>query len=132
MKNRRLVTISIALSFLVGLFLVVSGGMILWAHHAADILFDVNAKNSFEHSPLVVQMGIRQLCIGLMIVSLSVSKHIKALGLVMIIGSLVPLADFASFSTIIGVASAMRHGVMVPVVFTLGLILIAKGPANAP
>ncbi len=133
MKNRWLVTTCIVLSVLVGLFLAVSGGMLLWARHAADILFDMNAKDSFEYSPLVTQMGIRQLCIGLMIVSLAASRQIRALGIVMVIGSLVPLLDFVSFAPTIGVISAMRHGAMVPIVLALGLILIAKGSsANAP
>jgi len=118
--------VSLVPSVLIGLFLIVSGGLLIWGQQAPAILFDMRGGATFESDPLTTAMGIRQFCIGLMIVSLASLRQTKALGVIMIIGALVPLADFISFIPRIGVLSAMRHGGIVPVVLAVGLFFLTR------
>ena len=126
MKRSRSIFVSLILSILVGLFLVISGVLLIWCQQAADILFDMHGINTFENDPLTMAMGIRQLCIGLMIVSLAFLRQTKALGIIMVIGAFVPLVDFISFIPKIGLISAMRHGGTIPVVLGVGIFLLTR------
>jgi len=105
-----------------GVFLIVSGLMILFFPNAASLLFDIKNIDTLKE-PMALAMGIRQFSIGLMITALVLSKQLKALGLIMLIGAIVPLTDFFIFSTSIGWVSSLRHLASVPLIFGLGLYL---------
>ncbi|MEO8821256.1 MAG: DUF4267 domain-containing protein [Ginsengibacter sp.] len=105
-----------------GIFLMVSGLLILIFPNAAAILFDIKNIDTLKE-PIALAMGIRQFSIGLMITLLVLSNQIKALGLIMLIGAIVPLTDFFVFSPLIGWVSALRHAAPVPIIFGLGLYL---------
>jgi len=104
MKEKSRGRIPLTLCVLVGLFLLMSGVLVLFVRPAAEALFDLHGGNSISGNPLASAVGIRQLAIGSMIILLA----------------LVPLADFLSFSGQIGVVSALRHGGTVPLVAGLG------------
>lgn len=106
-----------------GVFLIVSGLLILLFPNWASVLFDIVDIDSLKE-PMALAMGIRQFSIGLMIAVLVFSNHPKALGLIMLIGAIIPLTDFFVFSTSIGWVSSLRHVAPVPFIFGLGLYLI--------
>ncbi|WP_018343193.1 DUF4267 domain-containing protein [Cytophaga aurantiaca] len=103
-----------------GIFLIVSGSMLLLTAEAAQVIFDLQDLDS----TLALAMGIRQLAMGVIIVMLALTRQLKALGLVMIIGAIVPITDFFIFSPIIGWVSALRHALAVPVILGLGFYLL--------
>ncbi len=105
-----------------GIFLIVSGLMILFFPNSASVLFDIKNIGTLKE-PMALAMGIRQFSIGLMIAALVLSNQLKALGLIMLIGAIVPLTDFFIFSSSIGWVSALRHAAPVPLIFGLGLYL---------
>jgi hypothetical protein len=119
------------LSLFPGTFLIVSGALLLFAHEAADVVFGMQGENALQNSPLVSAMGIRQLAIGCMIVLLALSRQSKALGLVMLVGAIVPLADFVMFAPTIGWVSSLRHAAPVPVILGLGIYLLSAQTAYA-
>ncbi len=105
-----------------GIFLIVSGLMILLFPDSASLLFDIKNIDTLKE-PMALAMGIRQFSIGLMITVLVLSNQLKALGLIMLIGAIVPLTDFFVFSPLIGWVSALRHAASVPLILGLGLYL---------
>jgi len=54
-------------------------------------------------------MGIRQFAIGSMITIVVFSNQNKVLGIIMLIGTIVPMIDFLEFSSSIGWLSSLRH-----------------------
>ncbi len=105
-----------------GIFLIVSGLMILIFPNSASLLFDIKDIDTLKE-PMALAMGIRQFSIGLMITILVLSNQLKALGLIMLIGAIVPLTDFFVFSSSIGWVSSLRHAAPVPLIFGLGLYI---------
>ena len=110
------------LCLLPGIFLIISGLMILLFPYSASLLFDIKNINTLKE-PMALAMGIRQFSIGLMITVLVLSNQLKALGLIMLIGAIVPLTDFFIFSSSIGWVSSLRHAAPVPLIFGLGQYL---------
>ncbi len=110
-----------------GIFLIVSGVMILIFPNAASVLFDIKNIDTLKE-PMALSMGIRQLSIGVIITILVLSNQFKALGLVMLIGAIVPFTDFFVFSPLIGWVSALRHAAPVPLILGLGLYLTYLTP----
>ena len=105
-----------------GIFLIVSGLMVLILPNSASLLYDIKNIDTLKQ-PMALAMGIRQFSIGLMITLLVLSNQLKALGLIMLIMAIVPLTDFFLFSPLIGWVSSLRHAVPVPLFFGLGLYL---------
>lgn len=126
MEIKKGTKLALALCLLPGIFLIVSGTMLLFAQESASTLYDM----PLQDSPIVLGMGIRQLAIGLMIVILAVLRETRALGFIMIIGSIVPLSDFFIFSSTIGWVSALRHAGPVPIIFGLGIYLLFRTRNN--
>ncbi|MDF1613243.1 DUF4267 domain-containing protein [Stygiobacter electus] len=108
-----------------GIFLIVSGILLLFFPVPAQSLFDLPSVD-FLQKPIALAMGVRQFSIGLTITVLSLKKQAKALAYVMLIGAIVPLSDFIIFTPIIGILSALRHFATVPFIFGIGLYLLIK------
>ncbi len=119
--TKKLITVKY-LCLVPGIFLIVSGLMILFFPNSASLLFDIKNIDTLKE-PLALAIGIRQVSIGLMITVLVISKQLKALALIMLIGSIVPLTDFFIFRSSIGWVSSLRHAAPVPLIFGLGLYL---------
>ena len=120
MKNPKGLRIAQYLCLFPGIFLIVSGSMLLLTSKNAEVLFDLDELDS----TLALAMGIRQLAMGTIIVMLALTRQVKALGLVMVIGAIVPMSDFFIFSPVIGWVSALRHAAAVPVILGLGFYLL--------
>ena len=126
MKDRSRGNITLTLCIIVGLFLFASGIFALFIQSAADVVFDLHGDNSISGNTLAGAFGIRQLAIGSMIIVFALLRQFKGLGIVMLVGAIVPLADFLLFSAQIGVVSALRHGMMVPAILGIGVYLLVS------
>jgi len=120
MKNPKGLKVAQNLCLLPGAFLVVSGAMLLLTLQTAQVVFDLKDLDN----PLALGLGIRQLAIGAIIVMLALSRQVKSLGLVMVIGAIIPMSDFFIFSPVIGWVSALRHLAPVPLILGLGFYLL--------
>ena len=120
MKNPKRLKVAQYLCLFPGIFLIVSGSMLLLSSEAAKVIFDLQDLDS----SLGLAMGIRQLAMGSIIVMLAMTRQLKALGLVMVIGAIVPMSDFFIFSPIIGWESSLRHVAAVPIILGLGFYLL--------
>ena len=123
MKTEKEIKIAQYLCLMPGVFLIVSGLMLLFLPAAASKLFDLQNVETLKE-PMALAMEIRQLAIGLMISALALSNQTKALAYIMLIGAIVPLTDFLVFSPSIGMVSALRHAAPVPLIFGLGAYLL--------
>jgi hypothetical protein len=120
MKNPKGLKVAQYLCLFPGVFLVLSGSMLLLTSKAAEVVFDIpNLDSTFS-----LTVGIRQLAMGAIIIMLTLSRQLKALGMVMVIGAIVPMSDFFIFSPIIGWVSALRHVAVVPIILGLGFYLL--------
>ena len=125
MKTAKGIKVAQYLCLFPGLFLIVSGLILLFLPVAASKLFDLHDIQILKE-PMALAMGIRQLAIGLMITTLVFSNQVKALSYIMLIGAIVPLTDFLVFSPSIGIVSALRHAAPVPMIFGLGFYLLLQ------
>lgn len=123
MRTMKGIKIAKYLCLFPGVFLIVSGLMIFILPNSASVLFDIKDIDMLKES-MGLAMGIRQISIGLMISVLALTNQPKALGLIMLIGSVVPLTDFFVFSSSIGWISSLRHAAPVPLILGLGLYLL--------
>lgn len=105
-----------------GLFLIVSGVLLMLFPDAAKTLYGMPDAQVFQQ-PVAYAMGVRQFALGLIICTLALARETRALGIVMMLGALVPLADFQIFRPVIGSLSALRHLATVPLIFGLGYYL---------
>lgn len=108
-----------------GAFLLVSGILLLFASQAASALYGMQDMVLMQ-SPIAQGMGIRQFAIGLAITVLALGRQPKSLAYVMLIGALVPLADFFIFGPAIGWASSLRHAGPVPLILVFGIYLFIQ------
>jgi Domain of unknown function (DUF4267) len=115
--------------------LIVAGllGLFLSLVGAALIVSPFNAVQAFGIDPshmadleLAPGMGVRELAIGLMIATLALMRKAKALGAVLLIGSIVPIGDFAIAGKALGYAAAVRHLITLPFSVVLGLVLVGR------
>lgn len=123
MKTLKKIELAKHLCLLPGIFLIVSGLMLLFIPGAAVKLFDLPNIELLKQ-PIALSMGIRQLAIGLMITILVFTHQVKALSYIMLIGAIVPFTDFFVFIPSIGIVSALRHAAPVPVILGLGFYLL--------
>ncbi len=108
------------LSVALGLFLIVSGCLILFLPNLAGMLYDIEDIESLN-GPMALGMGIRQFTIGILVIALVVSNQLKALGYVLIISAFIPLGDFIIFGSSVGWISSLRHLISVPFIVLLGI-----------
>jgi len=108
-------------------------GLLLSLVGAALIVSPFNAVQAFGIDPshmadlaLAPGMGVRQLAIGSIVLTLALMRKASALGAVLLIGSIVPIGDFAIASKALGYAAASRHLITLPFSLILGLVLVRR------
>ncbi len=99
----------------------------------ALIVSPFNAVQAFGIDPshmadlaLAPGMGVRELALGLTIVALAFMRKASALGAVLLIGSIVPIGDFAIAGKALGYAASVRHLITLPFLLILGLVLVRR------
>ena len=99
----------------------------------AIVVSPFNAVQAFGIDPshmadlaLAPGLGLRQFAIGLIIVVLAMGRQARPLGAVLLIGSLIPIGDFAIAGKAFGYAAAIRHLITLPFSLLLGIALVRR------
>jgi hypothetical protein len=110
------------LAALFGLFLCLTGLVFIISPAGAVAAFGIDPSHMAD-LPLAPAVGVRQIALGLAVFLLALRRQSSSCGSVLLIASLVPLADFMIAGQAFGYTSAVHHLVTVPMSLVLGLIL---------
>lgn len=127
MKNPKGIKVAQYLCLLPGIFLIVSGSMLLLTIKTAEVLFDLQNLED----PLALGMGIRQLALGTIIVMLTLTRQLKALGLVMIIGAIIPMSDFFYFQSCYWLGICLATSCICSIHFRFGFLSVASTESSS-
>ena len=116
---------ALVLAGLLGAFLSLVGVALIASPFSAVQAFGIDPSHMADIG-LAPGMGVRELALGLTIVALAAMRKARALGVVLLIGSIVPLGDFAIAGKALGYAAAVRHLMTLPFSLILGLILVRR------
>jgi hypothetical protein len=117
---------ALTLAGLLGLFLSVMGAWMLASPFNSVQLFGIDPSHMADIA-LAPTMAIRQLALGLIILALALRQKAGALGTVLLIAAIVPVADFAIAANAFGPSGAIRHLALLPLLLGLGLVLVRRG-----
>lgn len=123
--------ISIAIAFLTGLGMIFIGARFLLAPETAEagygIYFNEQGDYSFHY-----MKGIRDMFTGLLICILILTKQIKALGITLAVGTIIPVADMLIVlsKNYNGIAQAIPHIAAIIVCAAVGTILLMPKTSN--
>ncbi|MGO8952697.1 MAG: DUF4267 domain-containing protein [Rhodomicrobium sp.] len=116
---------ALILAGLLGVFLSLVGLALIVSPFNAVQAFGIDPSHMADLE-LAPGMGVRELALGLTIAALALMRKAKALGAVLLIGSIVPAGDFAIAGKALGYAAAVRHLITLPFSLILGLILVRR------
>ena len=119
--------ISIAIAFLTGLGLIFIGARFLLAPETAETGYGIHFNEQGDYSFHYIK-GIRDLFAGLLFCILILSKQTKALGITLLTGTIIPIADMLIVLSkdYNGVAQAMPHISAIIVCSVTGIILLVN------
>jgi hypothetical protein len=123
--------ISIAIAFLTGLGMIFIGARFLLAPEVAEAGYGIHFNNYADYSFHYIK-GIRDLFTGLVICILIITKQIKALGITLAVGTIIPTVDMLIvFSKDYnGIAQAVPHISAIIVCALVGTILLVSKNSN--
>ncbi len=116
---------ALILAGLFGVFISLVGVALILSPAGAVQAFGIDSSHMADLE-LAPGMGVRQLALGLSIIALALMRKAQALGAVLLIGSIVPIGDFAIAGKTLGYAAAARHLMTLPFSLILGLVLVRR------
>jgi hypothetical protein len=116
---------ALILAGLLGVFISLVGLALIASPFNAVQAFGIDPSHMADLE-LAPGMGVRELALGLTIVALALMRKASALGAVLLIGSIVPIGDFAIAGKALGYGAAVRHLITLPFSLILGLVLVRK------
>jgi hypothetical protein len=116
---------ALVLAGLLGAFLSLIGVALIVSPFGAVQAFGIDPSHMADIG-LTPAMGVRELAIGLAVVALAAMRQARALGVVLLVASIVPLGDFAIAGKALGYAAAVRHLLVLPFTLLLGLVLVRR------
>ncbi len=116
---------ALILAGLLGLFIGLAGAALIASPFNAVQAFGIDPSHMADLE-LAPGMGVRELALGLAIIVLALMRKARALGAVLLIGSIVPIGDFAIAGKALGYAAAARHLITLPFSLSLGLVLVGR------
>jgi hypothetical protein len=116
---------ALILAGLLGAFVSVVGLALIVSPFNAVQAFGIDPSHMADLE-LAPGLGLRQLAIGLMILTLALMRKARALGAVLLIGSIIPIGDFAIAGKAFGYSAAVRHLITLPFSLILGLVLVRR------
>jgi Domain of unknown function (DUF4267) len=116
---------ALVLAGLLGAFLSLVGAALILSPFSAVQAFGIDPSHMADIG-LAPAMGTRELAIGLAIVALAAMRKARALGVVLLAASIVPLGDFAIAGKAVGYAAAWRHLITLPLSLVLGFVLALR------
>lgn len=119
--------IFIAIAFLTGLGLIFIGARFLIAPETAEAGYGIHFNEQGDYSFHYIK-GIRDMFSGLLICILVLSRQIKALGISLLIGTIIPTADMLIVLSkdYNGITQAIPHIAAIIVCFFCGLFLMSN------
>ncbi|GAB3017040.1 hypothetical protein GCM10027051_22130 [Niabella terrae] len=119
--------ISFAIAFLTGLGLIFIGVRFLLSPEIGEAGYGIHFNEQRDYSFHYIK-GIRDLFTGLIICILILSKQIKALGITLSVGTIIPIVDMLIVLSkdYNGVAKAIPHLLAIIVCAVFGTILLAN------
>jgi glucose uptake protein GlcU len=123
--------ISIAIALLTGLGMIFIGARFLLAPEIAEAGYGIHFNEQGDYSFHYIK-GIRDLFSGLLICILILSKLTKALGITLLTGTIIPIADMLIVLSkdYNGIAQAIPHISAVIVCSVIGTILLMHKTSN--
>lgn len=124
--------ISIVIAFLTGVGLIFIGARFLVAPEIAEIGYGIQFNEQGDYSFHYIK-GIRDLLSGLLVCIFVLGKQTKALAIILLVGTIVPVADMLIvFSKDYnGISQAIPHISAIIVCFAFGIILLRSQSKNA-
>ncbi len=116
---------ALILAGLLGVFAALFGVWLISSPFNAVQTFGIDPSHMADIG-LAPGLGVRDLALGLIIIGFAVARQAKALGAILLIGSIVPVGDFAIAGKAFGYAAAARHLITLPFSLILGLILVRR------
>jgi hypothetical protein len=116
---------ALILAGLFGAFISLLGAALIMSPAGAVQAFGIDPSHMADIG-LAPLMGVRELALGLTILALAFMRQARALGAVLLIGSIIQAGDFAIAGRALGYAAASRHLITLPVSLILGLVLVRK------
>jgi len=116
---------ALILAGLLGVFISLVGLALIASPFNAVQAFGIDPSHMADLA-LAPGMGVRELALGLTIIALALTRKASALGAVLLIGSIVPVGDFAIAGKALGYAAAVRHLITLPFSLILGLALVRR------
>ncbi len=110
---------------IVRLFLSAMGAWMITSPFIAVQTFGVDPSHMADIG-LAPAIGARQLALGLIVVLLALRRKAGALGTVLLVGSIVPVADFLIAAKALSYGGAIRHLITLPFYAVLGVALVRK------
>jgi hypothetical protein len=116
---------ALILAGLFGLFLAAMGSVFLLSPQVAVSAFGIDPSHMADLG-LAPALGVRQIVYGLTLAALAAGRKASALGIVLLLGALVPIGDYLVASQALGHTAAIRQLLTLPVFLVLGLVLVRK------
>lgn len=116
---------ALTLAGLLGVFVSLVGLALIVSPFNAVQAFGIDPSHMADLE-LAPGLGVRQLAIGLTIIVLAFMRKAKSLGALLLIGSIIPLGDFAIAGKAFGYAASLRHLITLPFSLILGLVLVRR------
>jgi hypothetical protein len=116
---------ALILAGLLGVFVSLIGLALIVSPFNAVQAFGIDPSHMADLE-LAPGLGVRQLTIGVMILALALMQKARALGALLLIGSIIPIGDFAIAGKAFGYAAAVRHLITLPFSLILGLVLVRR------
>jgi hypothetical protein len=116
---------ALILAGLLGVFISLAGAWFITSPFKAVQTFGVDPSHLADIA-LAPGLGVRDVALGLIIISFALARKPAATGAALLITSIVPIGDYAIAGKAIGYAAAARHLIALPFLVILGLILVRK------
>jgi hypothetical protein len=122
---------SITIAFLVGLGLIFLGARFFISPEAAESDFGIHFNEQGDYSFHYIK-GVRDIIVGLIICILVFSKETKALGIVLLVGGIIPTVDMLIVLSkdYNDIAPAISHISAIVICSVAGLILTMDKPTK--
>ena len=114
---------TLILTGLFGAFLAVMGVVFVTSPQVAVTAYGIDPSHMAD-LPLAPILGIRQIVFGATLVALAFARNRLALGIVLLLGALVPLGDYFVAGKALGSMGAIKQLVTLPVFLVLGFLLV--------
>lgn len=121
--------IAIAFALLVGVGMIFLGARFFLSPEVAEAGYGIHFNEQGDYSFHYIK-GIRDIFSGLVLCLLLLTKQIKALGITLLAGTIIPVADMLIVLSkhYNGIAQAMPHIAATIICFVCGIILLISKP----